>query len=123
MVLGWGYSYEDPDEVLKDGVKHEGTSSMVYFLGVAAFKSGISFVLLTLYIFTNHESIRSILIAYDKIKLVISIIFIFAASSAILLTHTYFFQPYYEYFVLVIIFMTVSNLITDIAIAVMHWRH
>ena len=90
---------------------------------MAAFKAGISFVLLTLYIFTNQESIRSILIAYDKIKLVISIIFIFAASSAILLTHTYFFQPYYEYFVLVIIFMTVSNLITDIAIAVMHWRH
>ncbi len=98
------------------------TSSMIYFLGIAAFIAGISFMLITLYIFTNNTKVRRVLVTYDKIKVVIQIIYLFAASSAILLTHTFFFQPYYEYFVLVIMFMTVSNAVTNVSITVLHYR-
>lgn len=118
--MGSQYSYKNQDIVNRDSEKEIVISSMIYFLGFAALLAAISFVLITLNIFTNNPRIRGILIFYDKIKLVVSIIFIFAASSAILLTDKVYFQPYYEYFVLVIIFMTVSNLVTDISIAVMH---
>lgn len=113
--MGYGCYYKDDGS--SNWVKHTDvpTSKMIYFIIAAALVSLASYVLYNLYLFTSIP-LKQTLIKFEKLKLVLYVIYLIGVAGAVLMTDVFEFQPYYEYWVLVIVCMAISYTLTDLVV-------